>query len=99
MTLYKSILQKLLAGETKIPLTCTERGKAWLVSIDVQSKYKIVVSFIDTTNVLSEEQCLYTEDGRSVPIAPVSLALGHYDTQLETAQAIAEQNSDTETQQ
>lgn len=98
MTLYKSILQKLLAGETKIPLTCTERGKAWLVSLEVTSKYKIVVSFIDPPDV-DEELCLYTEDGRSMPIAPVSLALGHYDTPIECEQAIAEQNNKMETQQ
>lgn len=100
MTIYDAIKARLDAGEPEIPVTCLLHGRGYFRRLRDSGYYKLVCEFLyaESNHINRYGNCAaYTEDGRVYyRDAYKSLALGHYDTQLETAKAIAEQNFDTE---
>lgn len=97
MTIYDAIKKRQEQGEVPVNVTCVVWGKAAAQIDDRFDEWPIVVRLLKPPKKNEMRIRLYTHHGRHDDRSEfVSLALGHFDTQLETAQAIAEQNFDTE---
>lgn len=94
MTIYDAINDSLSVGE-EVKVTCILNGKGVCRELMYpQADYPIRVDFERRLAPAwySKYGGFLLEGQNAYP----ALALGHYDTQLETAQAIKDQNFDTE---
>lgn len=89
MTLYDAIVKEIAAGKTKIPITCTKRGKGILRGIYPGSVYPINVRF---EQYEGEDHSPYSESftEHGINSGECTIALGHYDSPEDMEEAIAE---------
>lgn len=99
MTIYDAIKARLDAGEKEVPVTCILSGKGFCRFIteqdgDPKTSSSIHVKYLACKN----DYDYYEKNGKAIPsdLYP-SLALGHHEGQVATAQAIKDQAFDTET--
>lgn len=94
MKIYEAIQERIDAGEYPVRVTCLSFGKLMCQALLNTDFTNYPINCIDIKNF---EVYTYSEYGEYVRYkGQPQLALGHFDSQLETAQAIKEQNYDTE---
>lgn len=96
MSIYDAISDAIAVGE-EVKVTCILNGKGVCRALKFpQADYPICVEFEHSlVPIWYTKSGHYSLNDADKGVYP-ALALGHYDTQLETAQAIKEQNFDVE---